>query len=157
MTHRIKIFLILFLCLLIPSFTWAWPGEVVGVADGDTITVLRDKTSIKIRLYGIDCPEKRGQAFGKKAKQFTSKMVFGKHVEIKPVDQDRYGRTVAWVYVDGKNLNEELVKAGLAWHYKKYSSDQSLANMENQARKIKIGLWVDPEAIAPWTFRRRGR
>ncbi len=84
-------------------------------------------------------------------------MVFGKHVEIKPVDQDRYGRTVAWVYVDGKNLNEELVKAGLAWHYKKYSSDQSLANMENQARKIKIGLWVDPEAIAPWTFRRRGR
>lgn len=142
--------------LLMPSICLAWTGEVVGVADGDTITVLRDKTPVKIRLYGIDCPERR-QAFGKKAKQLTSKMVFRKQVEIKPVDKDRYGRTVAWVYVDGKNLCEELVRNGLAWHYKKYSSDQSLAGLETRARKGRVGLWSDPHAIAPWEYRRKNR
>lgn len=147
---------VLFL-LLMPSICLAWTGEVVGIADGDTITVLRDKTPVKIRLYGIDCPEKGGQAFGNKAKQFTSKMVFRKQVEIKPVDKDRYGRTVAWVYVDGKNLCEELVRNGLAWHYKKYSSDQSLSDLETQARKGRVGLWRDPHALAPWEYRRKIR
>ena len=70
----------------------------------------------RIRLYGIDCPEKR-QAFGKRAKQFTSNMVFGKVVEVRPVTMDRYGRTIAWVYVNGTCLNEALLKAGLACHY----------------------------------------
>jgi endonuclease YncB( thermonuclease family) len=144
-----KSLLFLFLVLW-PSICLAWTGDVVGVADGDTITVLKDKTPVKIRLYGIDCPEKGGQAFGKKARQFTSKMVFRKLVEIKPVDKDRYGRTVAWVYVDGKNLCEELVINGLAWHYKRYSSDQKLADLENRARKGRVGLWSDPHAIPPW-------
>jgi endonuclease YncB( thermonuclease family) len=148
-----KSLLFLFLVLW-PSICLAWTGDVVGVADGDTITVLKDKTPVKIRLYGIDCPEKGGQAFGKKARQFTSKMVFRKLVEIKPVDKDRYGRTVAWVYVDGKNLCEELVINGLAWHYKRYSSDQKLADLENRARKGRVGLWSDPHAIPPWEFRR---
>jgi endonuclease YncB( thermonuclease family) len=151
----VKLLSAFFLCLLIPSITWAWSGEVVGIADGDSITVLRNKTPVKIRLYGIDCPERR-QAFGKKAKQFTSKMVFRKQVKIKPVDRDRYGRTVAWVYVNGKNLCEELVRNGLAWHYKKYSSDQSLADLKTQARKGRVGLWADPHAVPPWEFRRRG-
>ena len=77
-----------FIALLVPSLLWAWSGEVVSIADGDTITVLRAKTPVKIRLSGIDCPE-RGQAFGKKAKQFTSGMVFRKIVRIEPVDRDR--------------------------------------------------------------------
>jgi micrococcal nuclease len=128
----------------------------VSIADGDTITVLKGKTPVKIRLFGIDCPE-GSQAFGKKAKQFTAAMVFRKHVEIKPVDRDRYGRTVAWVLVDGQNLCEELVGAGLAWHYKKYSKDQSLADLEIRARKGRLGLWSDPNAIAPWEYRRRKR
>jgi len=80
----------------------------------------------KIRLYGIDCPEKR-QAFGNKAKQFTSGMVFNKVVKVTPVTIDRYGRTIAWVSCDGKSLNKALLKADLAWHYKKYSSDKNLA------------------------------
>jgi micrococcal nuclease len=144
------------IALLAPTLLWAWTGKVVGIADGDTITVLKAKTPVKIRLYGIDCPE-RGQAFGKKAKQFTAGMVFRKMVRIEPVDRDRYGRTVAWVYVDGKNLCEELVRVGLAWHYKKYSSDKSLSDMEFLARRNRVGLWSDPHAMPPWEYRRRKR
>jgi micrococcal nuclease len=151
-----KIAVILFLWLLLPSILLAWTGEVVGVADGDTITVLKGKGAIKIRLFGIDCPEK-GQAFGTKAKQFTSGMVFRRIVQIRPVDQDRYGRTVAWVDVDGKSLCEELVRNGLAWHYKKYSSDTSLAELQLRAKKGRVGLWADPKAMAPWDYRRTKR
>ena len=104
--------------LLTLSFTmicaWAdtisWSGKVVGVADGDSITVMHNGKGEKIRLYGIDCPEKQ-QAFGNKAKQLTSQMVFKKIVKVKPVTTDRYGRTVAWVSCDGKSLNESLLKA----------------------------------------------
>jgi endonuclease YncB( thermonuclease family) len=92
---------------------------VVSVTDGDTITVLRDKKQLRIRLYGIDTPEK-GQAFGNKAKQFTSKMVFGKVVEVEVMDTDRYGRTVALVGVNKQILKEELLKAGYAWVYYQY-------------------------------------
>ena len=95
---------ILAVILTLPVLAWSqatsWRGKVVGVSDGDTITVMHHDKGEKIRLYGIDCPEKR-QAFGKRAKQFTSNMVFGKNVEVRPVTTDRYGRTIAWVYVDG--------------------------------------------------------
>ena len=130
-----------------------WQGKVVGVSDGDTITVMNHGRGERIRLYGIDCPEKR-QAFGKRAKQFTSDMVFGKNVEVRPVTTDRYGRTVAWVYVNRTCLNEELLKAGLAWHYKRYSTERHLAQLENEARAARTGLWSDPHAIPPWDFRR---
>jgi endonuclease YncB( thermonuclease family) len=147
----------LLLILFIPSVSLAWTGKVVGVSDGDTITVLRpEKSQVKIRLHGIDCPE-RGQAFGKKAKQFTSNMVFGKTVTVKPTDKDRYGRIVAWIYMDGKSLNEALVMAGLAWHYKKYSSDQNLSDAESKARNKRVGLWSDPHSIPPWEYRRLKR
>jgi endonuclease YncB( thermonuclease family) len=139
--------------LAAPTVAVAWSGQVVRIADGDSITVLNDRTPVKIRLYGIDCPEK-GQAFGKRAKQFTSKMVFQKQVRIEQVTKDRYGRTVAWVYVGRKNLCEELVKNGLTWHYKKYSSDQHLTDLEIQAQKGKAGLWSDLHAVPPWEFRR---
>lgn len=139
------------------TLAFSWEGKVVGVSDGDTITVLdADKIQNKIRLYGIDCPEKH-QAFGQKAKQFTSDMVFGKSVEIKTVGADKYGRTIAWVNIGGQagpSLNEELLKAGLAWHYKKYSLDQNLNDFEEHAKTSKLGLWSDPSAIPPWEFRR---
>ena len=134
----------------------SWSGKVVGVADGDSITVMHNGKGEKIRLYGIDCPEKR-QAFGKKAKQFTSGMVFKKVVKVEPVGTDRYGRTISWVNCDGKSLNEALLKADLAWHYKKYSSDKKLAILENKARQTKAGLWIDPKAQPPWEFRRSGK
>ena len=114
--RRTWISCLMLVCLLsLPLTAYAWSGEVVGITDGDKITVLNGKTlkDVKIRLYGIDTPE-RGQAFGKKAKQFTSGMVFGKVVEVHRMDTDRYGRTVALVSVDKQLLNKELVKAGLA-------------------------------------------
>ena len=157
MRQRALNLLIPLLIFLLPSIglswqTYTWQGKVVGVSDGDTITVLHNGKAEKIRLYGIDCPEKR-QSFGKKAKWFTSDLVFGKYVEVKPVTTDKYGRTIAWIYIDGRCLNKELLKAGLAWHYKKYSSDRSLAELENKARLKKIGLWSDPYSIPPWEFR----
>jgi len=113
--------LTLILLLTTPCLSSAWSGEVVGITDGDTITVLNRKTlkDVKIRLYGIDTPEK-GQAFSKRARQFTSKTVYGKVVEVEVMDTDRYGRTVALVAVNKQILNEELLKAGYAWVYYQY-------------------------------------
>jgi micrococcal nuclease len=93
-----------------PCFPWSW--KCVGISDGDTIRVLHLGTAERIRLLGIECPE-RGQDFGTHARKFTSDIVFGKVVDVEPVDRDRYGRTVAWVNVDGKSLNKELPRAQL--------------------------------------------
>jgi len=116
--------LLLTLALLIPArdaipaaddFT----GKVVAVHDGDTITVLKERTPIKIRLFGIDCPE-TGQDFGSRAKLATSELAFEKVVTVHPRRNDRYGRTVADVFLpDGRSLNHELVRRGLAWWYKR--------------------------------------
>jgi endonuclease YncB( thermonuclease family) len=84
-------------------------------------------------------------------------MVFGKTVEVKSVTKDRYGRTIAWVYVSGTSLNEELLRVGLAWHYKKYSKESHLAELEEEARVARAGLWSDPHAVPPWDFRRGKR
>ncbi|MDA8140225.1 MAG: thermonuclease family protein [Desulfobacteraceae bacterium] len=149
-TLPVTVFVVL---LLLVCPVQAYQAKVIGISDGDTITVLQGTESVKIRLAGIDCPEKH-QAFGNKAKDFTACIVFGKMVEVKPVTQDRYGRTVAWVSVGAESLNESLLKAGLAWHYKKYSSDQHLADLETKARHDKVGLWSDPHAIPPWEFRK---
>ncbi len=109
-------------------------GRVVGVADGDTITVLHNGKGERIRLHGIDCPEKR-QAFGKRAKQFTSRLTCGKAVTVKDLGQDRYGRTIADVLLpDGRVLNRELVQAGFAWWYRRYApDDETLAQLEREA------------------------
>jgi len=143
--------------LLLPCPAWAWSGKVIGVADGDTITVLRDKQPQKIRLYGIDCPEKR-QPFGKRAKQFTSELVFGKVAEVEPVTTDRYGRTVAFVQVEKILVNEELIKAGFAWVYTKYCTlpvcNDTWDGLELEARSNKQGVWQDSNVIPPWEYRR---
>ena len=134
-------------------------GKVVGVSDGDTITVLQNNTQYKIRLYGIDCPEKH-QDFGTKAKQYTSKMVFGKTIKVVPKDTDRYGRVVGVVYIDDRCLNEELIEAGLAWVYRKYCRAGFCGQwlqMESDARFTMEGLWVHPNPVPPWDFRRRNR
>jgi len=104
------------------------------VTDGDTITVLHNGKGERIRLHGIDCPEKR-QAFEKRAKQLTSTLVFGKTVTVQVMDRDRYGRTVGEVLLpDGRSLNHELVRAGLAWWYWRYTpDDETLAQLEREA------------------------
>lgn len=129
-------------------------ARVVGVADGDTITVLHRGAQVRVRLSGIDCPE-RGQPFSARAKQFTSEMVFGKTVTVRPFGTDRYRRAVADVVLpDGRVLNRELVAAGLAWHYTRYSKDEVLARLEKEARGSRLGLWSEERAVAPWDFRR---
>ena len=132
----------------------SFSGKCIGVSDGDTIKVMYSGKAERIRLYGVDSPEK-GQDFWKSAKQFTSEMVFGKTVEVRPIDRDRYGRTVAWVSVNGKSLNRELVAAGLAWWYKHYApKEKDLRDLELKARKEKVGIWSRPDPIPPWEFRR---
>ena len=81
-------------------------------------------------------------------------MPLRKIAEVDSVGKDRYGRTIAWIYVNGVSLNKELLKAGLAWHYKRYSKDRDLAILEAEARAKKIGLWSDPNPIPPWEWRR---
>ena len=143
----------IFLLFLFSSSAIAWKGRVVSIQDGDTIEVLHNNKPERIRLYGIDCPELH-QDFGSKAKEFTSEMVFGKVVGVEPVAKDRYGRTVAWIWIDGKTLNRELILAGLAWHYKQYAPDnQDLERREVEARSEKIGLWSMKNPTPPWEFR----
>lgn len=147
----------LFLCLLtfFANFAYAqeFSGKVVGVADGDTITVLTpERQQIKVRLYGIDCPEK-SQAFGQKAKQFTSSKVAGKNVTVAVLDKDRYGRFVGLV----GSLNQELVQNGFAWVYDRYCKKSFCSQWkrdEEQARKARKGLWVE-QAIPPWEWRKK--
>lgn len=130
-------------------------GKVIAVADGDTFTMLTGgNTQVKIRLHGIDCPEKK-QDFGNVAKQYTSAQVFGKTVQAKVLKQDRYKRSIAIVMLpNGKNLNHELLKAGMAWHYKQYDKSGEFDLLEKQARAIKTGLWKGKNPIAPWEFRK---
>jgi micrococcal nuclease len=145
---------VLLLFLAFPNLCFPWSGKVVGVSDGDTIRVMLSGRETKVRLFGIDCPE-HDQAFGDKARRFTAKMVFGKVVEVNQVDQDVYGRSVAWVSVDGKSLNKELLRAGLAWWYRYYAENEhELEKLEAEARQNKIGLWSSRNPIPPWEFRR---
>lgn len=129
--------------------------QCIGVHDGDTITVLtKNKKQYKIRLAHIDCPEK-GQPFGNRAREFTSDFCFGKVVNIAfEGKKDRNGRVIGEVFDSSdKNLNKELVKAGLAWHFKRYSNNEEYAALEIAARNQKIGLWSDPDSVAPWEWR----
>lgn len=131
-------------------------GRCVGVSDGDTVTLLINGRGERIRLYGIDCPEKT-QPFGQRAKQYASSLMFGKVVTLERADVDRYGRTIGRLYVDGKYVNAEMIRAGFAWHYKQYSSDRDLAALELDARRARRGLWADQQPVPPWEFRRAGK
>jgi len=136
-------------CQALADFT----GKVVGISDGDTITVLNGAEQVKVRLDGIDCPEK-GQPWGTKAKQATAKACFGKLVTVIEKDTDRYGRTIGIIEQDGENLNLALVQEGHAWWYRKYAAgNKSLAAAENAARQDKRGLWQDASPIPPWDWR----
>jgi micrococcal nuclease len=130
-------------------------GRVVGINDGDSITLLLDNNvQLKVRLEGIDCPEKK-QDFGTQAKQFTSDLAFSKTVTVHKTGVDKYGRTLGYVILpDNTNLNEALLKAGLAWHFIKYNNSPRLSQFEAEARSQKAGLWQMPNPIAPWDFRK---
>jgi endonuclease YncB( thermonuclease family) len=128
-------------------------GKVVAVRDGDTIVVQRHRRKVRVRIFGVDCPE-HDQAFGAQATAFTRDHVAGREVRVEVHDHDIYGRSVAEVVLpDGENLGTELIRAGLAWHYRHYSSSAELDALEAQARAAKRGLWADPHPIPPWDFR----
>jgi endonuclease YncB( thermonuclease family) len=156
-----KSLLIYFIAFWFQETAFNFEGKVVAVIDGDTIEVMRDGKAVRIRLQGVDCPESK-QPFGTKAKQFTSDFLYGKQVLVKATGQDRYGRTLADIYIDAANANNEfgawfnkaLVASGMAWHYKQYSKDQELATAEETARRMKVGLWTDAQPVAPWEWRR---
>lgn len=144
-----------FLLFVLIAFTVNDPftAKVIGVTDGDSIVILTgDKQQIKIRLEGIDCPE-TNQDFGNRAKQATVDLCFGKEVIVQKTGEDRYGRTLAYVYVDDLCVNKQLLKLGMAWHYKQYNKDQELAKLEVEARENKIGLWSQSNPTPPWEYR----
>jgi len=143
--------------LVATVFAAQYSGRVVRIIDGDTIEAVCDGRTDRIRLNGIDCPERR-QPFGSRAKKFVSSLVFGQTVTVIVRGRDRYGRTIGDVVLsDGRSLNQELVRAGLAWHYTQYSSDTTLSRLEREARARKEGLWVDARPVAPWDWRHRRR
>lgn len=138
-------------------------GEVVGLADGDTVTVLdAHKTQHKIRLAGIDSPEK-GMPWGQKSKEALSDRVYRRTVTVEWHKQDRYGRLVGKIMVDGQDANLAQVAAGMAWHYKEYAQEQapddqaSYAQAELDARSARRGLWAEAEPIPPWAWRKMKR
>ena len=132
-------------------------GRVVKVSDGDTITVLdSSKTQHKIRLQGIDAPEKK-QAFGNASRKFLAGLVANREVRVAWSKRDRYQRILGTVFVDGKDVNLEMLKAGMAWHYKKYDSTPAYAQAESEARAAKRGLWQDKNPIEPEAFRKAKR
>lgn len=127
-------------------------GRVVGIIDGDTFDVILDGKQTRIRMFGIDAPERR-QAFYRQSKETLSSLVFGKKVRIKKVNKDAYRRWVANVYLGDQWINQVMISKGMAWHFKRYSSDRTLSNSEIQARNNKVGLWSS-KAVAPWNYRK---
>lgn len=141
-------------CLLAAQNVLAdFTGKVVGVSDGDTITVLKDREQVKVRMVEIDAPEK-GQAFGNRSKQALSQLVHGRQVEIREQGIDRYDRTLGRVYLSGLDVNTEMVRRGMAWVYIKYTKEKGLYQLEAEAREQRRGLWADKEPVPPWEWRR---
>jgi endonuclease YncB( thermonuclease family) len=132
-------------------------GQVVGVADGDTITLLdKDQGTTKIRLHQIDAPEKK-QDFGQRSKQSLSALIYGKEVRIDVADIDKYGRTIGKIWLGPMDINLEQVKLGMAWVYDKYATEPAYFAAERAARMSRIGLWNQPNPQPPWEYRHPNR
>ena len=153
----------LVLCLVFQAQAETLLGKVIHVQDGDSITVLDEThTQHKIRLSGIDAPERR-QAFGNVSKESLAEQVAGQSVAVEWDKVDRYGRKVGKVLLAGMDSNLVQIKRGLAWHYKQYEREQSPADRQSyaaaevEARTAKLGLWRDAAPLPPWEFRRNGK
>lgn len=131
------------------SFT-ATLGKVM---DGDSFYVKTGGRKVEIRLQGVDCPEK-GQPYGDEARAFTRDFLEGRTLTVEELGIDDYGRTLARVSVEGRDLALALVKAGLAWHFKRYNSDRDLSIAEREAQRARRGLWADPRPVPPWKWRK---
>jgi endonuclease YncB( thermonuclease family) len=162
--HTVLLALLLTVCLPVCARAVDFvEGEVVSIADGDTLTVLdRDRRQHRVRLLGIDAPE-RGQDFGERARQSLADLVFHKQVHVIVPKPDRYGRLLGKVTLGGKDINLEQLRAGMAWFYRQYESDvfredrAQYDRAERDAKAAKRGLWADPRPTPPWEFRRTER
>ncbi|MXN88780.1 thermonuclease family protein [Pasteurella canis] len=132
--------------------------KVVSISDGDTFNcLLKNNKQLRVRLWGIDAPE-RNQAFGQKAKQFLGKLIHKKQVKLAVTGYDQYQRTLAEVYtLQGKNINVAIVKAGMAWVYKKYNAMPIYLQAQHKAKQQNLGLWQDPHPIEPEKWRKQKR
>jgi endonuclease YncB( thermonuclease family) len=158
--------LLISLVLLAPAAISAGPltpGLVVAISDGDTITLLtEDKQQLKIRLAGIDTPEKK-QAFGTKARDHLASRIFKHDVEVDLRKKDHYGRYLGVIYISGTDINQSMIQDGYAWFYKHYAKDQPkeeaqrYAKAEAEARAKQRGLWADPNPVPPWEFRKEAK
>lgn len=166
MKLRLPLFIRIAFVLLAIQSVWSQPKttvKVIGITDGDTVTVLDSKKQqLKVRLAGIDAPEKN-QDFGAKSKLNLSELAFGKTVTLISRKVDRYGRLVGKLLLDDRDLNLEQVRAGLAWHFKEYANEQSVedrklyTDAEKSARKSKLKIWSVADPVPPWNFRKAGR
>jgi endonuclease YncB( thermonuclease family) len=131
-------------------------GRVVGIADGDTLTVLRQREQTKVRLAEIDAPEK-AQPFGERSRQSLAELCFQQPVRVEDKGRDRYGRTIGRVLCAGIDANAEQVRRGMAWVYDRYVTDQALYTLQTQARSAHSGLWADASPVPPWEWRHGAR
>lgn len=134
-------------------------AKVVRVMDGDTMEALYKNKLLKIRLAHIDCPEKRSsQPFYANSKKALSDLCFGQYVTVITENIDRYGRLICLVMNTKKQIvNQEMVRQGMAWHFKKYSREPLYAKLEQEARTNRVGLWRSPNPIPPWEWRKPKR
>lgn len=129
-------------------------GRVIKIVDGDTFDILKDdQTTLRIRINGIDCPERK-QDYYKVSKDALGSYIFGKMVRLTIHGTDRFRRILADVYVGDENINLKMISNGFAWHYKKYSQDPEMALAEIDAQNKKLGLWEIANPVAPWNYRR---
>lgn len=153
---KLLLFLLFFHCILCSAQRFT--VKVVGISDGDTFTAINeDNLQLKIRLYGIDAPEKK-QAFGNKSKEFLSSLIFGKNITIDVQSQDSWGRYIAYAFTpEGRDVSYLMIESGMAWHFVKYDNTAVYELAEIDAKKAQRGLWVDKNPIAPWDFRSNNR
>lgn len=147
--------------LLLPAVAETLLGHCVGVADGDTCTLLLTqpdgaKKTERIRFHGIDAPESH-QAYGQAAKRFVSELIYDKDIRVEVQTRDKYGRLVGKIFVGDTNVNLAVVQAGYAWWYRQYGAGETaIAEAEKEARDARRGLWQDAAPVAPWDFRHKG-
>jgi endonuclease YncB( thermonuclease family) len=148
---KILLFLLLFISFHISAQTLT--GRIVHITDGDTVVLLDDtNTQHKIRLHGIDSPEK-GQPYGNMAREYISGLIANKTVVVEYKGMDRYKRVLGVIYLGEMNINAQMIRAGYAWNYK-YSKDKYYIKLQEKAKAGKKGLWVDKNAIDPWEYRK---
>lgn len=144
---------IVFCCLALNVQAEIFDAKVIAVLDGDTVLLLRGTQKVKVRLVGIDAPEKR-QPYGKRSRRSLCERVCGREVRVETQAVDRYERLLAMLTVDGINVNQEQVRRGMAWEYSHYHSDRELFAIQREARQARRGLWADAEPQPPWQWRK---